>query len=113
MTFVKETWQADVCGPLSERNVRSLLAKADRYRVSRCIYDNLDWCRELTRTGQLYVISGSIIVRSKASEVTLGPGDAVHFPDGEYKIRVVSEAVADVIYVWDVGQFFSPDTSRH
>ena len=86
---------------------------ADRYRVSRRVYDNLDWCRELTRTGQLYVVSGSIVVRSKDSEITLSPGDIVHFPDAEYEIRVVGKAAADVLYVWDVGQAFSPDTSRH
>ena len=89
------------------------LTRTGQLYVSRRVYDNLDWCRELTRTGQLYVVSGSIVVRSKDSEITLSPGDIVHFPDAEYEIRVVGKAAADVLYVWDVGQAFSPDTSRH
>ncbi len=113
MTFVKETWSADVCGPLTEGNVRALLAQADRYRVSRRIYDNLSWCHEVTRTGHLYVITGSIIVRSDAYEIALNRGDVVHFPDGKYEVRVVGEVAADVLYVWDVRQLFSPDISKH
>ena len=113
MTFVKDTWQRDVCGPLSEHNVRLLFSIADRYRVSRRVYDNLDWCREMTRTGQMYVIAGSIIIHSKSSEITLSSGDVVHFPDGVYEIRVIGETVGDVVYVWDVGRFFSSDTLRH
>lgn len=60
MTLVMDTWDADICGPLSEKNIRSLFAPADRYRVSRRVYDDLGTCREQTRAGQCVVLKGSV-----------------------------------------------------
>ena len=112
MTFVTDTWPAETCGPLSESNVRSLFAPADRYRVSRRVYDDVGNCREQTRAGQCVVLKGSVVFGSKTSQVTLRPGDVLHFPDGEYEIRVISEEVAELIYVWDVMLSFSPETAK-
>ena len=100
---------------ISDENLRSAerlkeVFLSPKYRVSTMVYDPGTQFSGSTRSGIVYVHSGSCKIRTSKGSIFIDEGHYLEFPEGDFDLKVVSKVNLCITNVWNVEKLIEENT---